>query len=277
MRIRYLGHVRCLIVCKQWNYNVLIRLVLGKKATLDRISGNSRRKRGLSRRDDAGLAKVTREIGSIWISEGRIIVKYIIKYNLYILSVYTLIMIGVLIAYWGSFSMLQRFTIGFLGLVTLHEWEETKIPGGFFKVMGGIMNVNMSKVPEGLLHLSPAVYIVVLTLLPLLFPGVVGFFLAVMYLGVFEGIIHIVGIKLGRLKKPYTPGMVTAEVMLIYSIVGIFFAVSKGLVAPLDWLLALVVFIGGFLLMEVGMYRILDLKFVDVMKRMKANIKGMRE
>ena len=202
--------------------------------------------------------------------------KYLIKYNLYILSVYTLVMLGVLVAFWDSFSILQRFTIGFLGLITLHEWEETKFPGGFFKVMGGIMNVDMTKAPEGALHLPPAVYIFVLTLLPLLFPEVIFLFLAVMVLGIFEGIIHIVGIKLGRLKKPYTPGMVTAEVMLIYSIVGIYLAVSKGLVAPLDWLLALVVFNGGFLLMEVSIYRILDLKLVDVVKRMKANLKGLQ-
>ncbi len=202
--------------------------------------------------------------------------KYLIKYNLYILSVYTLVMLGVLVVFWDSFSMLQRFAIGFLGLITLHEWEETKFPGGFFKVMGGIMNVDMSKVPEESLHLPPTVFIVVVTLLPLLFPGVIFLFLTVMVLGIFEGIIHIVGIKLGRLKKPYTPGMVTAEVMLIYSIVGIYFAVSKGLVAPLDWLLALVLFIGGFLVLQVSVYRILDLKFADVVMRMKANLKSMR-
>lgn len=203
--------------------------------------------------------------------------KFFIKYNLYILSVYALIMLGVLVAFWDSFSLVQRFTIGFLGLITLHEWEETKFPGGFFKVMGGIMNIDMSRVPEESLHLFPTVFIIVLTLLPLLFPGIAGLFLAVMYLGIFEGLIHIVGIKLGRLKKPYTPGMVTAELMLVYSIAGIYFAVSKGLIAPLDWLLALVVFVGGFLLMEIGVYRILNVKFADVVKRMKANIKSLRE
>ena len=202
--------------------------------------------------------------------------KYLIKYNLYILSVYTLVMLGVLVVFWDSFSMLQRFAIGFLGLITLHEWEETKFPGGFFKVMSGIMKVDMTRVSEGLLHLPPMVYIVIVTLLPLVFPGVLGFFLAVMVLGIFEGIIHIVGIKLGRLKKPYTPGMVTAEVMLIYSIVGIYFAISKGLVASLDWLLGLVLFIGGFLLLQVSVYRFLDLKFADVVKRMKANMKSLR-
>lgn len=185
-------------------------------------------------------------------------------------------MLGVLVVFWDSFSMLQRFAIGFLGLITLHEWEETKFPGGFFKVMSGIMKVDMTRVPEGLLHLPPMVYIVIVTLLPLVFPGVLGFFLAVMVLGIFEGIIHIVGIKLGRLKKPYTPGMVTAEVMLIYSIVGIYFAISKGLVASLDWLLGLVLFIGGFLLLQVSVYRFLDLKFADVVKRMKANMKSLR-
>lgn len=68
--------------------------------------------------------------------------KFLIKYNLNILSAYALVMLGVLVAFWDSFSIVQCFTIGFLGLVTLHEWEETKFPGGFLEMMGGIMNVD---------------------------------------------------------------------------------------------------------------------------------------
>jgi hypothetical protein len=203
--------------------------------------------------------------------------KCLVRYNVFILSVYAFIMLGFLIAFWESFSMVQRFAIGFLVLVTLHEWEETKFPGGFFEVMGGIMKLDMSIVPAGSLHLPPTVFIIILTLLPLLFPSIVGLFLAVMVLGIFEGVIHVVGIKLGRMKKPYTPGMNTGEVMLVYSVVGIYSAVSRGRIAPLDWLLALVVFFGGFLLMEINVYRILNIKITDVMKRMKANIKSMRE
>ncbi|GIV98825.1 HXXEE domain-containing protein [Roseiflexus sp.] len=202
--------------------------------------------------------------------------KFLIKYNLSILSAYTLVMLGVLVAFWDSFSLVLRFTIGFLGLITLHEWEETRFPGGFWEVMSGMLKIDISRVPDGALHLPPAILIFVITLLPLLFPGVAWLFLAVMYLGIFEGIVHAAGIKLTRRKKPYTPGMITAEMMLVYSIVGIVFAVSAGLVAPLDWLLALAFFLGGFLLMEVGVYRVLNLKLADGVKAMKANLRSLR-
>ncbi len=200
--------------------------------------------------------------------------KLIIKYNLEILSVYTLAMLGVLVAFWSSFSLVQRITVGFLELIMLHEWEETRFPGGFFEMMGGIMKVDMSKAPAEYLHLPVTVFIVLFTLLPLLFPKVAGLFLSLMILGLFEGLVHIAGIKLGRKKKPYTPGMISGEVLLVYAVIGIYLAVSMGLIAPLDWLLGIMVFAGGFVLMETGVYRVLGLKYTDVLKHMRANMKG---
>ncbi len=202
--------------------------------------------------------------------------KFIIKYNLEILTIYTLVMLGVLVVFWDSFVLVQRFTIGFLGLITMHEWEESRFPGGFYKMMGSIMKVDLTRVPAEYLHLPVAVYIVVITLLPLLFPGIEWLFLAVIYLGIFEGFVHVAGIKLSRSNKPYTPGMITAEMMLVYSVAGIYFAASKGLAAPLDWLLGFVVFIGGFMLLEISGFRIMGLKPADVMKGMRENLKSMR-
>lgn len=199
--------------------------------------------------------------------------RFFVKYNLYFLTVYALIMLGVLFAFWDTFSITQRFDIGFLVLFTLHMWEETKYPGGFVEMVGGVMNIDFSKAPEGLLELPSAILIVVLTLLPLLFPGVMWLFLAVMYLGLFEGVIHVIGIKLARPKKPYTPGTVTAIVLFVYSVFGVYSVVAAGLVAPLDWLLAFVVILGSLVLMELGVYRSVDLQLTDVMKHMRANIR----
>jgi hypothetical protein len=46
-------------------------------------------------------------------------------------------MLGVLVAFWDSFLLVQRFIIGFLVLITLHEWEETKYTGRFMEIMSG--------------------------------------------------------------------------------------------------------------------------------------------
>lgn len=202
--------------------------------------------------------------------------KFLNKYSLYILSAYAIVMLLTLVTYWDSLAVVQRFAIGFLALLTLHEWEETRFPGGFYEMMGGIMKLDISKAPEGALHLPPAVLIVVLTLLPMLFPGVATLFLALMYFGLAEGFVHIAGIKLARSQKPYTPGMITALAMFVYAIVGISFAASRGMIAPLDWLLGIIVFLGGFALMDASVYRILGLKPTEVMKRMQANLKGQQ-
>ncbi|GAP40945.1 HXXEE domain-containing protein [Flexilinea flocculi] len=201
--------------------------------------------------------------------------KFLIKHNLMILSVYTLIMLGVLVAFWDSFLLVQRFIIGFLVLITLHEWEETKYPGGFMEIMSGMMCIDISKAPEGSLHLSQAIYITAITLLPLLFPGAGWLSLSLMILGIFEGVVHILGIKLTKREKPYTPGMITGQIMLVFSGIGIYFVVSKGIVHSLDWLLAVILFLGGFFLMQAGVFRVLGLKYVDAIKIMRERVKSM--
>lgn len=46
------------------------------------------------------------------------------------------------------------------------------------------------------------------------------------YLGLFETLIHIVGIKLHKMKKPYTPGLVTG-IMLGAASIYVLFTFSK--------------------------------------------------
>jgi Protein of unknown function with HXXEE motif len=200
-------------------------------------------------------------------------VRLLVRYALEVLTVYAIAMLGVLVVFSSSLLLVQQLTIGFLVLITLHEWEENRYPGGFLEVMGGMMHVDFSKVPAERIHLRPIVYIVVLTALPLIFPGAGFLFLAVMNVGLFEGTIHVVGIKLTHQTRPYTPGMVTAIVMFIYAIFGIYRAASAGLIAPLDWLLGLVLFVVSFGLMEVSLLGVLGLSVQDVAKNVRANRK----
>ena len=56
--------------------------------------------------------------------------KFILKYNLELLSLIMLGMIGVALIFIPELSLIQKFMLGYMFLYTLHEWEENRFPGG---------------------------------------------------------------------------------------------------------------------------------------------------
>jgi hypothetical protein len=60
-----------------------------------------------------------------------------------------------------------------------------------------------------------ATYVLLIAFVPLFFPHVPFFAMATMMLGILEAVIHVGVIKLFRLKHFYSPGMVTAVVLLL--------------------------------------------------------------
>ena len=58
----------------------------------------------------------------------------IIKYNLEIMTCILTTIVVVGIVNWNELSLLRQMTIIFMILYTLHEWEESRFPGGFYKI-----------------------------------------------------------------------------------------------------------------------------------------------
>ena len=86
--------------------------------------------------------------------------------------------------------------------------------------------------------------------MPYAFDGVVIFALVPLLLALFEGFIHTAGIIIHQLKKPYSPGMLTAWMMFAYAIMMI-----RKLNAQMDmngtsWILGIVLTIVSFFIME---------------------------
>ena len=155
-----------------------------------------------------------------------------------------------LVAFWGYIDVPRRLVLVFAAIITLHEWEETRFPGGFIKIMTGKLQVDAIGVAAWKLHIYQACYIVVLVALPFVFPQAYWLCAVPFYPGVFECFIHILGIKLMELKRPYSPGMVTAIAMAVPGIYGIWYLASNGLAVGLDWLWALLVFVATFAIMQ---------------------------
>ena len=93
-------------------------------------------------------------------------------------------------------------------------------------------------------------------------------------LGLFEGVIHVAGIKIHKLKKPYTPGMITGLIMFAYSVFVITQINKAGGLSSWQWIVGFVLAFVGFAVMEHFFLRTVGLTFVDFRKMARARVLG---
>ncbi len=173
----------------------------------------------------------------------------IIKYNLEIMSCIFAVIIAIGLLNWGELSVLRQMTLVFMVLYTFHEWEESRFPGGFYRIFFSKCTIDPD-VSEERMHLPVAVYLLIILLLPFAFDKIAVFALVPLLLALFEGFIHTAGIVIHQLKKPYSPGMLTAWLMFGYAVMMI-----RRLNAELDmgaanWLAGIVLTAVSFVIME---------------------------
>ena len=83
------------------------------------------------------------------------------------------------------------------------------------------------------------ILLLVIHIIPYLFDSVVFLTLVPIFLGVFEGFVHTMGVKLSKAEKFYTPGMVTAYMMLAVSVFNIYYLSVNKMITGKDCLLGI--------------------------------------
>ena len=126
------------------------------------------------------------------------------KYNLEMLTLIMFGMVSCCAVFYNQLGLIQRIMIGYMFLFTLHEWEETRFPGGFAKLMSRFFGLEVTQDKENASHIPVVVLLIVITFIPFFTQSSL-LALVPVYLGLFEAFIHIVGIKIHKMKKPYTP------------------------------------------------------------------------
>lgn len=177
------------------------------------------------------------------------------KCSLYCLTAYALALLVIGMVMWDSLAIIQKIIIMATCIVTLHEWEEQRFPGGFFELMSRIWQLDLSNIDLHDMYAKPDIYIFAITCLALIFPNALFLSCAVLLLGVFEGFIHIMGIKLAKLERPYTPGMITGEFFAVFSICCIIFLIESGITVLMDWIFGFIWLFLSFLIMEFFVWR----------------------
>lgn len=194
--------------------------------------------------------------------------KIIEKHCLGILTVYALAILVVAVVLWDSFALPQKAAVVVAVLLTLHEWEEVRFPGGFIEKIGGAIGIDLDSVDHDALHARSVGMCFVVMSCAVWVPAVPLFACALLMLGVGEGIVHVVGIRLTRSGRPYTPGMVTAELMAIVSVAGIVLCVQGGAAAPLDWVLGAVWLLVCLGAMEISIWRLAGMSPKDIPQKL---------
>lgn len=173
-------------------------------------------------------------------------------YALEIYTVVAMLLIALVAMFAGELTVIQQFAVWVSFLCILHEWEEGRYPGGFLNlIQANVLQRELDEETKRGSRLVTAVFIFAMTIVPYFFGDRIPMFVvASASFCIFEGIIHVVGIKIFSLKKPYTPGLVTAEIELVSGVCIIVWLAVNHIGAWYDYTFGPFVFLACFVCMQ---------------------------
>lgn len=195
------------------------------------------------------------------------------KYNLEILTLIMFEMVSCCAVFYNELGLVQRIMMGYMFLYTLHEWEETRFPGGFSKLMSKFFGLELAQDKENASHIPVMVLLIVITFVPFFTQSPL-LALVPVYLGLFEAFIHVVGIKIHKMKKPYTPGMVSALLLCAASVSVLIIFSENQLVQGAGYAWGVLLTFLCFALMQRTVIAILGLGYKDLLANVEKKIKG---
>lgn len=196
--------------------------------------------------------------------------KFILKYYLELFTVFVLVFTLIDCILFSKLSDYRKLINLFMILGVLHEWEEKRFPGGFFELMAKKIGLKAEKAKFDLGGLIVILYLVIITCIPYAFDGAVFLLLVPVVLGLFEAFVHTMGIFIHKMKKPYTPGLITAWLMAAASVYTICYLEVNGLAAASDYVLGVVLMFGSFILMDIAILRSIGISPKEIAANMKS-------
>ena len=196
---------------------------------------------------------------------------FITKNSLYLLTALAVIVAIFLLLNWSTMPVLQRMVGLFFCGIVLHLWEEGRFPGGFTEMITRKLDFTQRDPHFG--ELITADYVLFITFISLFFPNVTWLAMAPMLLGILEVIGHLGAIKMFNLPRFYSPGLVSAVVvMLPISIYTIVHVAQNNLMQPVYWLFSLIYMVVGVMIAQQIVVRMNGMKYTDFLKKVRATI-----
>lgn len=195
--------------------------------------------------------------------------KFIINYSIEILTVIMLLMITFCATVFTDTSIIQKILLIYMLLFTLHEWEENRYPGGFVNIMQKMLGATFSEEAKKKSHIPVVILLLCILLIPFIFDENIVLTLIPVYLGIFEGFTHTMGVILTKAQKFYTPGMISAYCMCGFSILIIYYIASNHLGSGLEFFLGIICMFLSFAIMQNRVLSINGLGYDTMFKMMK--------
>ena len=190
--------------------------------------------------------------------------QFIKRYSTYIFIALVAALAVFGLAFWGKLSLVRKLVTGFAVLGALHEIEEKIWPGGFYDLMMKKFGIDKASVDLDRPGLIVSVYWLILLIPAYLFDSHPVFVAILVALSFFEALIHTAGIKIHKLKKPYTPGLVTAWCMAAFSVAAIILMKDAGLTSAIDYLIGVPLWIISFICLGRTVYSGFGKSFKDM-------------
>ena len=168
-----------------------------------------------------------------------------------------------------NLSVIQKFVMVFNLLFILHEWEEMHYPGGFTNLISGMLRRDVSQEQKLASRIPTSILLMAFTLVPFFWDDCVIFILVTASLGIFEGFVHLMAIRLFRLPKFYSPGLVTAELEFLVSVVLIVWLEQNNLASATDYIWGAVIMFACFIAMQRTLVWMVGMKYSELPKRLR--------
>lgn len=184
-----------------------------------------------------------------------------------------MLLVGILTIYdlvnWSSLSLVRKIVNVFAVLSVLHEIEEKYWPGGFLDLMLKKLKINIMDFDSQTAKLYVVILWLVYIFLGYVFDNIIFFVMMTVVLSIFEAFIHTVGIKIHKLSKPYTPGLVSAWLMAIVAIYAVIQFNKLNMIHPADYIIGFVLFVITFAMLAYQTFSLTGLNISETMGRIK--------
>lgn len=189
----------------------------------------------------------------------------------YALEIYTLLAMAFIVytAMLNEISFIQKLVVIDAFLFILHEWEEGHYPGGFINLITRMINVEVSEETKRASRIPAGILLLLLSIVPFVYHDVPLITMAIATFGIIEGFVHTMGIRLFRMKQFYTPGMATAWLELIVSIIMIVYLAINHLGQWYDYVFGPIVMILCFGTLQKTMTLMVGINYGDMPKIIK--------
>ena len=195
------------------------------------------------------------------------------KYNLETMTLIFLCTLIICTVFYKQLGLIQRIMLGYMLLFTLHEWEEIRIPGGFAGLMVKFFGLEVNPDQVAAAHIPVEVLLLVITFVPF-FTQLPILALVPTYLGLFEAFVHIAGIKLHKMDKPYTPGMATGIMLGVTSVIVLVIYSKEQLLSVSGYIWGIPLMIICFAAMQRTILAIYGLDYKFMIANVKKKFKG---